>query len=267
MNQFKQNNIKWGDEVIAYQSLIKQQSTKHCVVLIHGLGGSSESWAEFITHFVTSCNLIAVDLRSHGLSSLPKSYSEMSPGSLANDVCSIIEKERCAKVIVVGHCYGGMVALEVAERLQGKLQALVLINSAHRTLKIPPSIALPLLKLSTYLPIYRIHHRDDFSKFYRSGDFNLLRLASDIRHTSLRTYMIALIHSITYYKSQLNYLYSTQTLVIEGTKDRVIQPRWVKETIRLLKNAKLIKISTNHVSPITSPKLLAKVVAEFLENI
>lgn len=266
MNQFKQISVKLSDGAIAYQSRIKQQKTSHCMVLIHGLGGSSESWAEFITYFFTSCNLIAVDLRGHGLSSTPKSFQEMSPRSLANDVCSIIEKERFTKITVIGHCYGGMVALEVAERLQRKLQALVLINSAHRTLKVPLPIVLPLLKLSTYLPTSRIQNREDFSKFYQSGDFNLLRLASDIRHTSLRTYLMALIHSIAYSKSQIYTQYSTQTLVIEGSKDLVIQSRWIKEMMYLLKNAKLIKISTNHVSPITSPKLIAKAITQFLKN-
>ena len=63
------------------------------------------------------------------------------------DVCGVIEAEELADVILCGHSYGGMVITGVADRLPGRIRALVdldaFVPEHGQSLTALPRIALP----------------------------------------------------------------------------------------------------------------------------
>jgi (E)-2-((N-methylformamido)methylene)succinate hydrolase len=98
------------------------------VVLLHGLGGSAANWAEVVDRLVPGRRVLAVDLPGHGGSDpLPR-------GAVLDDyadaVAGAIEGRDGAPALVVGHSFGGQVALRLAVRHPRLVRGLVLVVSS-----------------------------------------------------------------------------------------------------------------------------------------
>jgi 3-oxoadipate enol-lactonase len=94
------------------------------LVLVHGLGGAAENWVELVPRLRTSFRLLVPDLPGHG-GSAPLT----EPPSLtdyAERVAAIAEHERFLPGNVVGHSFGGLVALRLALLRGNDVRRLVL---------------------------------------------------------------------------------------------------------------------------------------------
>jgi pimeloyl-ACP methyl ester carboxylesterase len=97
------------------------------LLLIHGIGDSSDTWrsvAELLAH---DHLVIAPDLLGHGRSEKPR--ADYTVGGFANgmrDLLSLLEVDR---VTVVGHSLGGGVAAQFAYQYPERCERLVLVNS------------------------------------------------------------------------------------------------------------------------------------------
>ncbi len=104
------------NQVFEYSDTVKinycmEGNGKDVLVLLHGLGASSTSWEEITPLFpLDKYKLYLVDLKGHGLSSKPddNKYSIEDHGLI---ISAFIEKIVKDKVILVGHSFGGSVAL------------------------------------------------------------------------------------------------------------------------------------------------------------
>jgi len=97
------------------------------VVLAHGLASSLAFWYPGIVlplrrgHRVT-----AYDLRGHGYSSMPHSgYTHMN---MAGDLAGLVDRLGLRKFHLVGHSFGGLVAISYARRYPQRLKSLVLAD-------------------------------------------------------------------------------------------------------------------------------------------
>ena len=98
------------------------------VLLIHGLGGSIESWTNNIAELGKRFRLIAIDLPGFGFSDKPKMNYTIRYYN--NFVVKFIKKLRLEKVSIVGSSLGGQIAAEVAINHPSVLKRLVLISPA-----------------------------------------------------------------------------------------------------------------------------------------
>jgi pimeloyl-ACP methyl ester carboxylesterase len=97
------------------------------VVLLHGLASSSTTWADVMSLLGRRAHVIAPDLLGHGDSA--KSHSgDYSLGAHAPGcaTCSILDLERAT---VVGHSFGGGVALQFAYQYPELTERVVLVAS------------------------------------------------------------------------------------------------------------------------------------------
>jgi pimeloyl-ACP methyl ester carboxylesterase len=98
------------------------------VILLHGLGGTLESWQRvgvtgmLARHF----RVVAMDMRGHGQSGKPHDPKFYGP-ALAADIVRLLNHIGAAKAHVVGYSLGGLIALDFAA-LQQKHAASVLIG-------------------------------------------------------------------------------------------------------------------------------------------
>ena len=84
------------------------------VACLHGIMGRGENLSRPAGGLVSACpqwSAWTVDLRGHGRS--PKGSPNPSLESAARDVCELANRERMPLRAVVGHSFGGKVALEV----------------------------------------------------------------------------------------------------------------------------------------------------------
>jgi pimeloyl-ACP methyl ester carboxylesterase len=97
------------------------------LLLIHGIGDSSDTWRPVVEQLAEHHTVIAPDLLGHGRSEKPR--ADYTIGGFANgmrDLLSVLEVER---VTVVGHSLGGGVAAQFAYQFPERCERLVLVGS------------------------------------------------------------------------------------------------------------------------------------------
>jgi pimeloyl-ACP methyl ester carboxylesterase len=98
------------------------------LLLVHGLGGAASNWWELAPLLAPRRRVLVPDLPGHaGSSPLP---SAPTLNSFADAIVRIVEREEMRPAAVVGHSLGGLVALRIALRRPGTVNALVLAASA-----------------------------------------------------------------------------------------------------------------------------------------
>ncbi len=97
------------------------------VLAIHGLTGHGQRWQHFATGQLADISLAAPDLLGHGRSSWAAPWTiDANVGALA----ALLEEQADAAALVVGHSFGGAVALHLAAARPDLVSALVLLDPA-----------------------------------------------------------------------------------------------------------------------------------------
>ena len=98
------------------------------VVLVHGLGGAASNWVELAPELARDHRVVALDHPGHGGSSPLPALPNLEP--FADRLALVIERERAAPGVVVGHSLGCLVALRLAIRRPDLVRGLVLCSAA-----------------------------------------------------------------------------------------------------------------------------------------
>ncbi len=110
------------------------------VLLIHGFGSSTYTWKNILPSLARNHRVIAVDMKGFGQSDKPydEHYSAFDQAEL---MAELIEAEDLRDLTIVGHSFGGGVALALAlqadGRLKGRISKLVLIDTIAYPQKVP----------------------------------------------------------------------------------------------------------------------------------
>jgi pimeloyl-ACP methyl ester carboxylesterase len=97
------------------------------LLLIHGIGDSSDTWQPVLDELGRHHTVIAPDLLGHGRSEKPRAdYSIAAYANGMRDLLSVLELDR---VTVIGHSLGGGVAAQFAYQFPERCERLVLVDS------------------------------------------------------------------------------------------------------------------------------------------
>ncbi len=97
------------------------------ILLIHGIGDSSDTWRPVVEQLAEDHTVIAPDLLGHGRSEKPRAdYSIAAYANGMRDLLSVLDIDR---VTVVGHSLGGGVAAQFAYQFPERCERLVLVGS------------------------------------------------------------------------------------------------------------------------------------------
>ena len=97
------------------------------LLLIHGIGDSSDTWRPVVEQLAEHHTVIAPDLLGHGRSEKPRAdYTVAGFANGMRDLLSVLEVDR---VTVVGHSLGGGVAAQFAYQFPERCERLVLVGS------------------------------------------------------------------------------------------------------------------------------------------
>ena len=101
---------------------------KPLILFVHGLGATAEMWQPILQKMPQDSNYLAVDLLGFGES--PNPYWETYDAKLqSRSLYSVCKKYKTpAKIIVVGHSLGALVAVDFAKRYQSDVMQLVLCS-------------------------------------------------------------------------------------------------------------------------------------------
>jgi pimeloyl-ACP methyl ester carboxylesterase len=110
------------------------------VLLLHGFGASTYTWRHITPELARTHRVIAVDFKGFGQSDKPfdERYSVLDQAEL---IAQLIEDKDLRDLTIVGHSFGGGVALRLAleanTRLGGRIARLVLLDSIAYQQQIP----------------------------------------------------------------------------------------------------------------------------------
>jgi pimeloyl-ACP methyl ester carboxylesterase len=100
--------------------------TAPVLLLLHGLGCNRHTWDPVWDRLAEHYTLVAPDLLGHGESDKPR--GDYSPGGYANGMRDLLTILGIDKVTVVGHSFGGAVAMQFAYQFPERTERLVLVD-------------------------------------------------------------------------------------------------------------------------------------------
>lgn len=106
------------------------------LVLIHGWNCDRRYWEPAMAALEAHYRMIAVDLGGHGESGAGR--QAWTIGSFGEDVAAVVRLLELDRVVLVGHSMGGPVALEAAGRLDGRVTAVVGVDTFQAVEETPP---------------------------------------------------------------------------------------------------------------------------------
>jgi 2-hydroxy-6-oxonona-2,4-dienedioate hydrolase len=236
------------------------------VLLMHGLGGSIESWMNNIVELAKSFRVIAVDLPGFGLSDKPKmSYTIKFYKEF---VVQFLKQLQLGQVSIVGSSLGGHVAAEVAIYHPSIVRRLVLTSPAGalpRSFKGSPALwkyikvinARSVQQVKKALsavdnkPVEDSYAQLVYEKFMMPGakEAFLSALAGSARAPRLN--------------NRLNKI-KAPVLLLWGKEDYMIPVKFA-ETFVKMKNCRIILLENcGHRPHFERPELFNKIVSDFL---
>jgi len=105
----------------------RRAGTGEPILLIHGLAGSSRTWDDVIRPLSGQYDVIAPDLLGHGESAKP--IGDYSLGAFASGLRDFLSVLGIPSVTIVGHSFGGGVAMQLAYQHPHLVDRLVLVGS------------------------------------------------------------------------------------------------------------------------------------------
>lgn len=100
------------------------------LLLIHGIGSSTESWVPVVPALATSFRVLTLDVRGFGRSSKP--HGPYSAELWARDISALLDATSIKHAVIIGHSMGGVVAQRFALDFSQRLSALILESTSSQ---------------------------------------------------------------------------------------------------------------------------------------
>lgn len=235
------------------------------VLILHGWNLSAAKFLPLRDELMKrGYNVYCPDLPGFG-----KSKLMANSWSLANYIDFVkkyLEDNRLNKFILIGHSFGGRIAIKYASQYPQVLEALVLTG-------VPGINPVPKFKISFFLIlakagklIFSLPLLSSLKDLFRKFLYKIAN-ASDYYNTNdymVETFKNTVKENLIPYLSQIK----TPTLLLWGREDRIVPLEIADKMEHMVKNSKLVVINEGrHGVPWTHPKEFADAVGRFLENI
>ena len=124
---------------------------KPCVLLIHGTGASTHSWAPLIHELSERYQILAIDLPGHGFSSVPR-FGRSTLETITDGVAHLLNQLDIVPTHIVGHSAGAAIAVQLGARTHVKTPV-TCINAAFGNFSGMAGIMFPYIaKLAAIAP-------------------------------------------------------------------------------------------------------------------
>lgn len=236
------------------------------VLLIHGLGSSTEDWQPQVKALERQFTVVTYDVRGHGKTAKPS--GRYTVPQFAADAARLIERLELGAVHIVGLSMGGMIAFQLAADHPELVRSLTIVNSG------------PEMVLRTWRDRLAILQRKLIVRLLgmrKMGQVLAERLLPAPEHARLRedfaerwarndkgAYLRALSALVGW--SVIAALPRIQCPVLVMTADQDYTPvAWKQMYTDLMPHASLVVIpNTRHMMPIETPELFHAALLPFL---
>lgn len=108
------------------------------LLLLHGIGCDHRTWDAVIDDLARDHTVIAPDLLGHGASDKPR--ADYTLGGYANGMRDLLAVLGIERVTVVGHSFGGGIAMQFAYQFPERTERIVLVASGGLGREVSPAI-------------------------------------------------------------------------------------------------------------------------------
>lgn len=237
------------------------------VLILHGWGGSSDSWVKF-QEIVSKggYKVIVPDLPGFG-----KSISPQEPWGIQDFAEFILNFIKTAKnefvdpFYLIGHSFGGRIAVKFSGLYPEKIKKLILCDSAG--IRPTPNLKTRMIILAAEignavfspqrLRIFRDGARNLFYAFLRRRDY--VKAKGPMKETMKKVISEDLLEDLSKIKAQ--------ALIVWGEKDKMVPIKYALTFKEKIKNSELIILpKIGHSPNLEDPQKLAEVVIKFLKS-
>lgn len=99
------------------------------ILLLHGFGGSTFSWRDSLPHLSRTHRVVALDLFGFGYTERPRRLRHYSRRGQVDLILGVLDRLGVARAHVIGHSYGGGLAMTLAAKHPERVRSIVLVNS------------------------------------------------------------------------------------------------------------------------------------------
>lgn len=171
----------------------RPKKPKATILLIHGLGSSSEVWNKIADQFPQDLKVVTIDLLGFGESPRP-AWAEYDAKRQARSVIYSYRMRRfSSKAIIVGHSMGGIVAVEIAKHNPKMAKSLILCSPPFY--KLDPQVSRLPRREKVLIDMYRtIHkHPEQFARIAATAiKYKLIDKSYRLESETLPSYINAL---------------------------------------------------------------------------
>jgi len=245
----------------------KQKGKGIPILILHGWGGSSDSWKNVIESIGgNKFNVICPDLPGFGKSDDPK-----EPWSL-NDYISFVFKFKkqlnLDDFILIGHSFGGGLSVKITGMHNNKIKKLILCDSAIIRAKKRLSIRQKLAKRSARIAKPFLSSKTYKEKIYPKLQPLIYKIAGNYDYFSAndvmkKTFKNVLVEDLRAYASHVK----RPTLIVWGELDKITPLEDAYTLKNIIENSEL-KIIKNieHAPHIKAPEELSNIIIDFINK-
>lgn len=264
-----------GDTRVRY---VERPGTGTPVVLIHGLPGTAEDF-EDVVPLLRGRRTIALDRPGFGFSS--GGYHPFD--EQVETVVGLLDKLRIPKAVIVGHSYGGLMALGLAERHPERVRGLVLVDAAGGGVRVgAPERAQARLVQAMGLPVIEPLGRATFSQAALTATAEMANREAfspdpvdPDHHARLRSLNMQPedLEALAGERLKVNDVIAgvdrrlpsirARAVVIQGEGDKLVPPKYGRAIAAALPNARLEMVPGGHMVTYVHPRVVAAAVDEF----
>jgi len=232
------------------------------LILIHGLGSSSDAWRSCMPSLSRSYRVLALDLPGFGKSDKPKAdYSLQYQAGVVKEFMAAVGADKAA---LAGNSLGGWIAALVALDSPGKVSALILVDSAGLRQESPVTVNLnPSTKEEQKALLLALFANKSLvtDEIVEEQWQNRKEIRGAVQATmdSFKTAMPLLDDRLKDIK--------IPTLVIWGKEDTLVPPAVGERFAKGISGSKLVVIeNAGHLPQIEQPEAFARSVKGFVKN-
>lgn len=239
------------------------------LLLVHGLGSSTNDWEYQIPALSQHYRVLALDVRGHGRSDKPREAYQIS--DFADDAAALIEHLQLPPVHLVGISMGGMIGFQLGVDCPHLLRSLTIVNSAPEVKARTPGEWLEVAKrwtLSRLLSLESIAKALGRLLFPKPEQTELRRKVEERwPRNDKRAYLASLDAIIGWSVREHLANITCPTLVITADRDYTPVER-KREYVAQMPNARLLVIeNSRHATPMDQPKRFNDALLAFLAEV
>ena len=243
--------LDYNSKKMFYQFYNKNKT--QTVAFLHGWGGNHLSLTKLFNSF-DNYNILTLDFFGFGQSDKPT--KDFDVYTYADAVLKLINFLNLTNVSIVGHSFGGRIAIILASKQVNLINKIILIDSAgvRPRKSLIKSTKIMKYKFNKFLVKHKMRDKKVLDK-YGSSDYKCLDDEQKIVFNKIIN------EDLTCYLNKI----TCDTLIIWGSNDKDTPLYMAKKINRNIKNSQLFVIkNATHFCYLEQTKVVNKIIKEFL---